>query len=109
MRHTRILALLVATLAACGSVKPASPDAEPGDDAGTTDAPDVIDVDAGVDAMADAAIDAPPPPPGQELTTSGGRVMGAVFTLDVQLGHPIEQRALQGAASQLESNTPIKP
>ncbi|HUQ04174.1 MAG TPA: hypothetical protein VM261_16860 [Kofleriaceae bacterium] len=110
MRLIRSFVLLVAaTLAACGSVKPALPDAEPGDDAGATDAPDVVNVDGGVDARIDAGIDAPPPPPGQELTTGGGRMSGVNYTLDVQLGHPVGQRAVQGAASRLEANTPIKP
>lgn len=111
MRLIRSFVLLAAaSLAACGSVKPALPDAEPpGDDAGTIDAPDVMNVDAGLDAMVDAGIDAPPPPPGQELTTSGGRMTGAVFTLDVQLGHPVEQRAQAGANYHLEASTPIKP
>lgn len=109
MRPARSLVLFLATaLAACGSVKPMSPDGG-SDDAGGIDAPDVVDIDAGTDANVDAGIDAPPPPPGQELTSSGGRVTGATFTLDVQLGHPVDQRQLDGSAFRLEANTPIKP
>jgi hypothetical protein len=110
MRPARTLVLLAAAaLAACGSVQPSAPDARPGDDGGAIDAPDVTMIDGGVDAAVDAGIDAAPPPPGQELTTGGGRVTGPVFTLDVQLGHPIDQGELRGASFRLSPNTPIKP
>jgi hypothetical protein len=111
MRRTLFaLALTCAVFAhaACGNVKN-NPDAPPP----PIDAMDDIDgapppIDAAVDAMP-PPIDAPPPSPGQEFGAAGGRVGGATFTMDVQLGHPVGQQQLQGSTFRLEANTPIKP
>ena len=108
MRRTIFaLTLGIAALAACGNVKN-NPDAPP--------PPTDVPVDAGVeidatDAMVpiDAAIDAPAGSPGQEFNGAAGRVGGATFTMDVQLGHPVGQQQLQGTTYRLEANTPIKP
>ena len=100
---------VVATGAACGSVTPKN-DAAPPIDAAVIDA---VDAPPPIDAT-DAAIDAPDAmpaasPPGQELGAAGGRLTGATFTLDVQLGHPVGQQPIQGATLRLEGNAPIKP
>ena len=104
-----ILAFTLATavLTACGNVRN-NPDAPPP----PTDAADAgVDPIDAPDAMQpiDAAIDAPPPLPGQDFTGAGGRVGGATFTMDVQLGHPHGQQQLQGSTYRLEANTPVKP
>lgn len=74
------------------------------------DAFDATPADGPVDASVDASVDArPPPPPGQELTAGGGRITSTTYTLEVQLGHGLEQRASQGTSFHLESSTVIKP
>lgn len=101
------LTLSTAALAACGNVRQ-NPDASPPPTDVMVDAEEQP-IDAGIDAMPDAAPDASPPSPGQEFTGAGGRVGGATFTMDVQLGHPHGQNQLQGSTYRLEANTPIKP
>jgi hypothetical protein len=101
------LTLSAAALAACGNVRN-NPDAPPVPIDAAVDG-DVLPIDAAIDAPIDAAVDAPAPSPGQEFTGAGGRVGGATFTMDVQLGHPHGQQQLQGSTYRLEANTPIKP
>lgn len=101
------LTLASAVLAACGNVRQ-NPDAPPP----PTDA--AVDGDVPIDAPdasvpIDAAPDGPLPSPGQDFSSAGGRVGGATFTMDVQLGHPHSQEQLQGSTYRLEANTPIKP
>ncbi len=107
MRRIACSSVLLLALVGCGQVK-AKPDAAVPIDA-AVDAADVP-IDAGIDAARpDAAVDAPPSPPGQETTTSGARVSGPTYTMDVQIGHPIDQGSVQGSTNRLEANTPIKP
>src|SRR5690349_15607127 len=101
------LTLFAAALAACGNVRN-NPDAPPPPTDAAVDADETL-IDAAIDAPTDAGVDAAPPSSGQEFTGAGGRVGGATFTMDVQLGHPIEQRQIQGTTYRLEANTPIKP
>ncbi len=108
MRRTTLACMLsIAALAACGNVRQ-NPDAPPGIDAQAIDADTPI-IDAGIDSAVDASPDAPSPPAGQDLGAAAGRVTGATFTMDVQLGHPIGQQQIQGSTYRLEANTPIKP
>jgi hypothetical protein len=109
MRRT-LLALTIATAAsaaACGNVRQ-NPDAPPPPIDAAVDGDETI-IDAAIDAPTDAGVDASNPSPGQEFTGAGGRVGGATFTMDVQLGHPVGQNQLQGTTYRLEANTPIKP
>lgn len=79
-----LTALLLVALAGCPGDPPAS--------------------DAGIDAAPAA-----PPPPGQALTTTSGRLTSATYTLDVQVGHGLDQRPAAGATHHLEPSTVIKP
>lgn len=89
-------------LVACGTVQnPAKEDAGVRDDAQIP--VDATNVDAGVDAGMAMS------PPGQDMTGGSGRLTGATYTLDVQLGHPSSQRPIQGPTRRLEGNAPIKP
>ena len=100
MTITRHLALALACLlvAACGSVTKGDADARPPD----PDAPP--EVDAGPDAPP------PPPPTGdvRDLGPVGGRVAGGGFVLDLQLGHPFDQRAATGGGRVLEGAAAVK-
>jgi hypothetical protein len=98
MRRTIFVLLVAAAAAACGSVR-----AEPDPDA----APPPTDV--AVDAGIETDVDAPPPSPGQALTSAGGRVTGATFTMDVQLGHSHGQNPMTAATYRLEASTPVEP
>jgi hypothetical protein len=95
-RRGIVLAAFLA-LAACDKKPPALPDAPPMDDAAPPD-PDAP-------PMPDAA----PPPQGQEITSGGGRVQGASFILDVQVGHGVVQQPAQGSATIVQGNAPVKP
>lgn len=104
-----VLALTFATaaLAACGNVRQ-NPDAQQPTDAAPIDAEE-MPIDAPIDTPTDVPVDVPDPSPGQDFSGASGRVGGATFTMDVQLGHPHGQQQLQGTTYRLEANTPIKP
>lgn len=73
------------------------------------DAP-IVDGSGGIDAGIDAGpIDAAPSPPGQQLTTGGGRLSSPSFVLDVQVGHGVVQSPVQSASFRIEGNAPVKP
>ena len=84
-------------LAACARSN-ASDDARPGDariafDAAVDGGPPRVDLDAGV------------PRPGAEVVSAGGRIRSGSVTMDVEIGHWVDQgratagtRALEGAA-----------
>jgi hypothetical protein len=88
-----LLLLLCFGVAACARSNPTtSDDARPGDDGGA------------IDASIDGAI-AATPRSGAELVSAAGRVRGGTVTMDVELGHWVEQgtatagsRRLVGAA-----------
>ena len=59
---------------------------------------------------------APPPPPdaavlreAREFVTGGARMSGATYTLDVQIGHAIQQSKTSGASFQFNPNAAVKP
>ena len=58
---------------------------------------------------ANVVFDAAPPAPGREVTSGGGRVQGAQYILDVQIGHGMSQRPAQGSDVIVEGNSPVKP
>ncbi|HVK74876.1 MAG TPA: hypothetical protein VM734_16220 [Kofleriaceae bacterium] len=70
-------------------------------------------IDAGppppIDASVDAPIDAAVAPPGREVTSGGGRLRGARFVVDVQVGHGTAQSPAAGTGHVVEGNAPIKP
>jgi len=70
--------------------------------------------DAG--APADAAIDSPIAPPdaavlreAREIVSSGARMTGATYSLDIQVGHDVPQNAIAGPTYQFEGNAAVKP
>jgi len=90
------IALALAGAVACGDVATA------------TDAA----IDGGIPAI-DAPIDAgeppPPPVPGQELSAGAGRLTGAGWIVDVQLGTTFDTPALAGGTWTLRGGAPINP
>jgi hypothetical protein len=63
-------------------------------------------------AAACGEVTAPLPPlptEAREVTAGGGRVRGATFTLDVQLGHPLRQGRVSGPTYALEGNAAVRP
>lgn len=96
----KLCAAILLFVAACGNI------ARKGDDAGVRD-------DAGIDAIADAMPDAPPdaPPPSEvhEVVNGGAKISGATYTLEVQIGHPVQQNEISGATYKLEGAAAVKP
>jgi hypothetical protein len=101
MKHAMSV-LLALALSACGDIETQETDA-------AVDAPPDAETDAGTDIPIDAPNDAPPPKEARELTSGGGRMVGATYTFEVQLGHGLDQRPMQGSAHRLDPNTAIKP
>jgi hypothetical protein len=67
-----------------------------------------------VDAPGDAAgaPDAPPvplAPPTAEITSGGTRTSGAVYRMDVQVGHWSSQQPATGGGTRIEGASAIKP
>lgn len=99
---TRWFALLLC-VAACGNIS------RKGDDGGVI-RDDAGPSDAMVDAKPDAPpIDAPPPTESREVVNGGGTISGTTYTMDVQVGHPIQQSQISGATYKLEGNAAVKP
>jgi hypothetical protein len=98
----RLVLLVIVCVAACGNITRKQ------DDAGIRD-------DAKIDAtmmIVDAAIDAPPPLPpteSREIVNGAGRLTGATFTMDVQIGHGVSQVRASGATFTIEGNAAVKP
>ena len=78
---------------------------------GKVNTPQEIDaaVDAPEDSHVDADIDAPAPTRVHQLTAGGGRLVGATYTFEAQLGHGLDQRPIEGGTHHLKPNTAIKP
>jgi len=57
----------------------------------------------------DAAIDAAPPLPANEVTSGAIKVRGTRFAADVQIGHPIGQQPTTGHGKRFEGNAAVKP
>jgi len=107
----RALGLSLLLTAACGNIsRRTNDDAGPRDGsmADATDAP-MSDMQM-VDAMTDAAIDAPPvPPQSRELLNGAGVMNGATYKFEVQIGNPINQKPSNGATHTFEGNATVKP
>jgi hypothetical protein len=83
----RLIALVLFVITACGNIIRKDPD-----DAG------------GYDAMPDVA----QLREARELV-NGVRMSSTTYTLDVQIGHPIQQTKITGPTYQLEPNAAVKP
>jgi hypothetical protein len=96
MRRLTCALLLCGAIAACGS----------------TTRP-IDDGDGGLPPDADTReFDAEPqlpPTPSRELVGGAGRLQGATYTLDVEIGHPVSQQPASGATYTIEGNAAIKP
>jgi len=98
---TRTVLVLLLMAAACGNIT-----RKGGDDGGLP--PD----DAPLDAAIDAPPDMPPPPPpteAREIVNGAGRLTGATFTLEVQVGHGFSQNTASGPTYTIQGNTAVKP
>jgi hypothetical protein len=81
-------------VAGCGSVK------RPFDDAA------IAPLDA---EEIDAPVVQTPPTPARELVNAAGRLTGATFTFDIEIGHPIGQQLVSGVTYTLQGNAAVKP
>lgn len=80
-----------------------------GDDARRADA---ASVDAGVVDAAppiDAAPDAAPVRPGREIVSAGGRLRQGTITMDVELGHPVDQSKATAGSVELRGAAVVNP
>lgn len=97
MVRLTLLALLAA--AACGNISRNGPY-----DAGSTEPPYVPD------AAIDAAVpDAAVLHEAREFTSGSARMSSATYTLDVQIGHAVQQNKATGPTYQFEPNAAVKP
>ncbi|HUQ05381.1 MAG TPA: hypothetical protein VM261_22920 [Kofleriaceae bacterium] len=95
----RLALLLVAGFAAgCASSSTGT-----GDDARRDDA--AADLDAGIDAP----VDAPAARPGREVVSSGGRIRAGSITMDVEIGHPVEQSKATAGSITLRGAAVVNP
>ena len=99
---TRWVAVLV-FVAGCGNITRKQ------DDAG-------VPKDGQIDAMIDAAVappdgppDAPPPKESREVVNGGTAMSGTTYTLEAQVGHPLQQSEATGPTYRLEGNAAVKP
>lgn len=95
----RVVALSLILLPACSEVpEPTRPDvARPG---------------VGVPDAGSPPLDAPQAmslTPAREVVSGGGRVQGETITMDVQIGHPADQRPASAGATRVEPNAAVKP
>ncbi len=80
-----------------------------GDDARRTDA-----ASAGAGAVdapppVDAAPDAAPVRSGREVVSAGGRLRRGTITMDVELGHPVEQSKATAGSVELRGAAVVNP
>ena len=81
---------------------------------GSVASPDAATQDAGPDAtpVVDAAVDAMPegpPATGMDLTSAGGRATGGSYTLDFEIGHPLDQGKASGGSFVIEGGAAVNP
>jgi hypothetical protein len=90
--------LVICALAACGSVTRTNPeDGGPPEDA------------AGFDAGVPDAQPQPLPTPSRDIVGGAGRVSGATYTLDAEIGFGVSQQPTSGATYTMEGNAAVKP
>lgn len=85
-------------------------DASDKPDGGAPDADVPLDgsaVDAGDGSSPDAAVARLTP--AAELTAGAGRIRGATYTMDVQIGHSYDQRPIAAGGKQIQGGAAIKP
>ncbi len=100
-------ALLAVILAAgaCGGGGQIHDARPPEDGAPVTDAAPAIDSAT----PADAGVDAATARPGSDVSSAAGRMTGGGYTLDVQVGLPVDQRPASGGGHSFEGGAVIKP
>ena len=65
--------------------------------------------DGGPDDAAPTAPDARPPRPGAEVVSTSGRVRAGTRTMDVSIGHPVDQSSIRAGGRKLEGAAVINP
>ena len=94
------LVVLLVCLAACGNITRKNDG-----DAGVRDDAKLIDASM----ITDAGVDAPlAVTPARELLPGGVRMNGSTYTMEAQLGHPIEQKKATGATYTIQGNAAVK-
>lgn len=92
-------------LAACGNISRAQHDGGTGqhDDASMRDGGGGADSFVTADAMPQL-----PPTPAREVIGGGGRMTGATFTLDVEVGMPMPPQKTSAAIHTIQTNTAVQ-
>jgi hypothetical protein len=98
-----LFAVLSLSALACANSKAAS-DAGPGGD----DAAVPADAAGGADAGVDAAV-ADEPPPGAEVVSAAGTVRSGPVSMDVEIGHFVDQTKVSNGTRTVEGAAVIKP
>jgi len=89
--------VVICTLgAACANAKVSDDGGSPADAS--------IGADGGVDAAG-----ATPARPGAEVVTAAGRIKAGAITMDVELGHPYDQRAVTAGTRTLRGAAVVTP
>jgi hypothetical protein len=70
--------------------------------------------DAPVQPPVDGSVDTPAPPlipprEAREIVNGGGRLTGTTYTLDVQIGHSVQQSKATSTTYTFEGNAAVKP
>ena len=89
----RLALLTLLGLSACGNIT------RKGDDGGVPK--DTTSIDGSPDAQMVGQ--------SREVVSGAGRMTGATYTLDVEVGHPISQKKISSATYTLEGNAAVKP
>ena len=95
---TRLITIGLLIIAGCGNITGNQHDA-------------AVPHDAAIDSPDSDLPDPEPTPPreARELVSGGTRMMGATYTLDVQVGHSVQQGKIMGPTYKLEGNAAVKP
>jgi hypothetical protein len=97
LTHVALLAVALLAAAACGNISRNGPY-----DAGISEPPPTQIPDA---AIPDAAV----LHEAREFASGGARMSSATYTLDVQIGHAVQQTKAAGPTYQFEPNAAVKP
>jgi len=92
--------VLVVCVGACGNITRKSHDAGVPSDASDAGVKDGMDIDAFVQ---------PPPTPAREVINAAGRMTGATYTLDVEIGVPFQPQKATGGTYTIQPNTAVQP
>jgi hypothetical protein len=98
-----LCAVLATPIVGCASSKLGDDAAVGGDDDAAVPGDAMVAADAGVDAPVAAA-----PPPGAEVVSAGGTVRSGPMSMDVEIGHFVDQAKVSSGTRTIEGAAVIK-